>query len=71
MDVDGDNKINLTNSLENDINPEFSSDGLKIVFDSYRDHNNEIYIMNVDGSDQINLTNNPACDRNPRFQPRL
>ena len=70
MDIDGNNKINLTNSYENDKNPEFSPDGSKIVFDSYRDGNNEIYIMNIDGSEQTNLTNNPACDRSPKFQPR-
>ncbi len=32
----------------------------KIAFDSKRDGNNEIYMMNADGTDQVNLTNNPA-----------
>jgi prepilin-type processing-associated H-X9-DG protein len=34
----------------------------KIAFDSNRDSNNEIYLMNPDGSQQANLTNNPAFD---------
>ncbi|MFZ3386528.1 MAG: hypothetical protein WA120_05070, partial [Candidatus Hydromicrobium sp.] len=34
----------------------------KIAFQSNRDGNFEIYIMNVDGSGQVNLTNNPAED---------
>jgi len=36
-----------------------------IAFTSYRDGNDEIYIMNTDGSGQTNLTNNPAGDYYP------
>lgn len=41
-----------------------ASDG-KIVFQSGRDGNNEVYIMNADGSGQTRLTNNPASDTQP------
>ena len=41
----------------------------KIAFDSGRDGNVEIYIMNVDGSEQVRLTNNPAGDGGPSFSP--
>lgn len=34
----------------------------KIVFESHRDGNAEIYIMNADGTGQTNLTNNSAAD---------
>ena len=37
----------------------------KIAFQSFRDGNFEIYIMNADGSDQTRLTNNPAFDQYP------
>ncbi|MFZ3385854.1 MAG: hypothetical protein WA120_01590 [Candidatus Hydromicrobium sp.] len=37
-------------------------DGSKIAFNSDRDGNGEIYIMNMDGSGQTRLTNNPADD---------
>ncbi len=33
-----------------------------IVFDSYRDDNWEVYVMDEDGSNLINLTNHPAND---------
>ncbi len=41
----------------------------RIVFDSLRDNNYEIYIMNGDGSGQSNLTNNAAQDFNPSISP--
>jgi WD40-like Beta Propeller Repeat len=45
-----------------------TSDG-KIVFQSDRDGNNEIYLMNADGSNQTRLTNNPAADTQPALSP--
>ena len=47
----------------------WSPDGSKIVFDSNRDGNDEIYVMNADGSGQTNLTNNPARDFLPCWGP--
>ena len=41
----------------------------RILFDSYRDGNDEIYVMNADGSSQENLTNNPASDVSPAWSP--
>ena len=41
----------------------------KIAFQSYRDGNFEIYIMNADGSNQTRLTNNPAFDQYPSWSP--
>jgi TolB protein len=39
----------------------------KIVFQSYRDGNWEIYLADGDGSDQTRLTNHGASDAHPRF----
>jgi Tol biopolymer transport system component len=39
----------------------------KVVFESYRDNNYEIYIANDDGSGLARLTNNPASDIHPRL----
>ncbi len=39
----------------------------EIAFESLRDINREIYVMNPDGSNQTNLTNNPANDTEPSF----
>ncbi len=41
----------------------------KIAFDSDRDENREIYIMNITGTEQTRLTDNPADDGNPCFSP--
>ena len=39
----------------------------RIVFDSYRDGNWEIYVMNPDGSGQTRLTKSPRFDREPSW----
>src|ERR1041385_8283808 len=41
----------------------------RIVFNSDRDGNREIYVMNVDGSNQTRLTNNSAHDFEPACSP--
>ncbi len=41
----------------------------KIVFESWRDGNGEIYIMNADGSNQKNLTRSNARDGSPAWSP--
>jgi len=61
----------LTNNPGSDRYPSWSPDGKKIVFNSHRDGNMEVYVMNADGSNQRNLTNNPGGDRNPSWSPIL
>jgi WD40-like Beta Propeller Repeat len=41
----------------------------QIAFQSNRDGNNEIYVMNADGTDQTRLTNNSAADQEPAWTP--
>ncbi len=41
----------------------------KITFQSNRDGNPEIYVMNADGSEQRNLTNNPGSEHLPSWSP--
>ena len=62
-------EINLTNTQGDDRHPFFSPDDSKIIFESNRDGNWEIYLMNSDGSNQQNLTNNKFDDRMPSFHP--
>jgi Tol biopolymer transport system component len=50
-------------------NPSFSPNGKLIVFDSNRDGNSEIYIMESDGKNQTRLTNNTFMDAEPMFMP--
>ena len=54
----------------NNRNPAFSPNGEMIVFESFRDDNEEIYVMEADGTDQINLTDDPAArDASPSWSP--
>lgn len=41
----------------------------KIAFESDRDSNIDVYVMNADGSGPTNLTNNPASDKFPAWSP--
>jgi len=41
----------------------------KIAFESHRDGNGEIYVMNTDGSGLQNLTNDPSFDIWPAWSP--
>ncbi|MBE0686214.1 MAG: PD40 domain-containing protein [Anaerolineaceae bacterium] len=41
----------------------------RILFETNRDGNQEIYMMNADGSDPINLTNSTAIDFSPSWSP--
>lgn len=63
-ELNGDERM-LTATSQNNYEPQISADGQKIVFYSYRDLNQEIYIMNSDGTNEIRLTNDPAIDIDP------
>ena len=41
----------------------------KIAFVSFRDGNQEIYVMNSDGTSQTRITNNPAGNMGPAWSP--
>ncbi|MDT8421389.1 MAG: RiPP maturation radical SAM C-methyltransferase [Desulfuromonadales bacterium] len=47
--------------------PDWSPDGSKIVFDTMRSGNHDIWIMNADGSNPIQLTDDLAEDAHPDF----
>ena len=42
---------------------------IKIAFQSNRDGNHEVYVMNADGTNLVNFTNHPADDQSPRWSP--
>lgn len=41
----------------------------KIAFESYRDGNAEVYLMDANGANLVNMTNNPAYDGTPNWSP--
>ena len=62
VDADGSDLVQLTTAPGGNNRPRWSSDGTRIGFESGRDGNPEIYVMNADGSNQTNVTRNPASD---------
>ena len=60
-------QLQLSNQA--DSRPRYSPDGSKIAFQSFRDSQAEIYVMNSDGTGQTRLTNNPAFDAEPTWSP--
>ena len=60
--------LRLTNAT-GDFRPRYSPDGSKIVFQSSRDGQPDIYVMNSDGTGQTRLTNNAAGDTAPAWSP--
>ncbi len=49
--------------------PSWSPDGGKLVFDLYRNHQQDVWMMNADGTDLHPLTWDRAEDRDGRFTP--
>ena len=54
--------INLTNHPGNDFNPKYCAEGSKIIFESWRSGNCELFSMNKDGTNTIRLTYNNGTD---------
>ena len=69
MDADGNNQLNITNDPGTESAPAWRHAGGMIAFSTYRDDNEEIYVMDADGNNQQNLTNNPATDGKPAWSP--
>jgi len=69
MNPDGSGPTNLTMNAEEDNLPQWSPDGTKIAFTSYRNDISEIYVMNADGTGQTRLTNNSVPDAHPAWSP--
>ena len=70
MNADGSNQQGpLTSGASNSFMGDWSPDGTKLLFQSNRDGNLEVYVMNADGSDPVNLTNNATAGANTDSQP--
>ena len=67
--MDGSGETRLTFTGKGEYLPDWSPDGTKIAFNSLRDGNYEIYVMNADGSAQTRLTNNGVWDIHPAWSP--
>ena len=63
----GNNQLNLTNHIAPDEWGRFSPDGMQIVFQSKRDGNAELYVIDIDGNNLIRLTDHEKTDRRPNW----
>ena len=61
--------MRLTNNGGPDQDPDWSPDGTRIAFASYRYHDWRVYVMDADGSDIERLTNNGGADMRPVWSP--
>lgn len=59
----------LTKSSGDDRHPWWSPDGQRLVFESDRDGDWELFVINQDGSNEEQLTSNSFDDRNPSWHP--
>ena len=60
---------NSHNNNDDDWLPSWSPDGQRIAFESDRDGDSEIYVMDADGKNQTQLTNNNDDDGQPSWSP--
>ena len=63
--VDGSERRQLTQNMEDDLMPVWSASEDRIAFVSYAYGNAEILYMNADGTGQMRLTVNDAMDTHP------
>ena len=61
--------MKLIASTRDDSNPKYSPDGSRIVFDSRRSGNAEIWVCNADGSNPVQLTSLESTSGSPRWFP--
>ena len=59
----------ITHNSTNDWDPAWLPDGRRIAFNSDRNGDRDIYVMNADGSDVVQLTDNPGGDGDPAWSP--
>jgi Tol biopolymer transport system component len=70
MNPDGSGQINATRHQPRVVaSPEWSPDGTRMAFVSFRDGYADIFVMNADGSGQVNLTHDAASDGYPAWSP--
>ena len=59
----------LTDHDDGPAEPDAPASAGRIAFSSYRDGNEDIYVVNADGTDEIRLTSDPSVDSSPDWSP--
>lgn len=69
LPIEGGKARRLTEDVQDLAQPDWSPDGRRLAFQSYRDGNFHVWMVDVDGSDLRQLTTGPFDSREPRFSP--
>ncbi len=69
MDLDGRDRVQLTDDSGNDIRPRWSPDGEWITFTSDRDGGEDMWMVRPDGTELQKLTTNPLADFTGAWSP--
>jgi TolB protein len=69
MNADGSNEQRLFADGPDAIDPAWSPDGTAIAYQSNRDDNWEIYVLDLPSLEQRRLTTHPARDAAPAWAP--
>ncbi|MCY4020521.1 MAG: hypothetical protein OXG39_14015 [Chloroflexi bacterium] len=69
IQLNGENRRNLSNHPANDIEPDWSPDGKRIAFSSNRDGDYDIWIMEADGSNVVKAADSDKNQFYPRWSP--
>lgn len=69
IQLNGENRRNLTHHPADDIQPDWSPDGTQIAFSSNRDGDYDIWIMDADGSNLIKVIDTDVNESDPNWSP--
>ena len=69
MTADGNGRRRLTRNRGVDADPTWSPDGLRVAFESKRDGEFGIYVINADGREPRRLTRNGRDGGDPGWSP--
>ena len=69
IQLNGENRTNLTNHPADDVDPDWSPDGTQIAFSSNRDGDYDIWVMDADGSNLVKVTDTEENEFEPKWSP--
>jgi Tol biopolymer transport system component len=69
LTFDGGDPDDPTAPRHDSLNPAWSPDGSRIAFDTTRDGNREVYVINADGTGLVDVSNHESSDYAPAWSP--
>ena len=69
MNIDGTDPQRVTNHPDDDFASSWTDDGTRLVFDTERNGQWDIYVIGLDGTNPERLTTSSSDDRFPKWRP--